>query len=295
MKKPTYDELIAALSESGHSNMRIKYGQLKVERDALAVQVAELKRDIKQKKLIHIGFTNEHQVTYVTEQESEGIFYPDRDNGCFIPVYMLDVHAHRVGCESVIYCENMRMKQELRNLPVTDAEVARKAFVAGVEWLKDLPAYSVAGLDAAVREHISQYSTTGTWLKDSNTHCNPVVTTLVSHLERQIAFSLKAFGPSKRTGGIIDHIKKELVEVANAPDDLTEWIDLAMLALDGAWRHVDRTHLTLTQVAEQVQKTLIEKLAKNEARSWPDWRTLSEDKAIEHNRSADELSAKAES
>jgi transcription antitermination factor NusG len=107
---------------------------------------------------------------------------------------------------------------------------------------------------------------------------------LANHLERQIAFSIKAFGPNKRTGGIIDHMKKELVEVANAPDDLTEWIDLAMLALDGAWRHVDRTGMSFTQVAELVQKTLTEKLAKNEARIWPDWRELSEDKAIEHDR-----------
>lgn len=31
----------------------------------------------------------------------------------------------------------------------------REGFVAGVEWLKDLPAYSVAGLDAAVRQLIA--------------------------------------------------------------------------------------------------------------------------------------------
>lgn len=108
---------------------------------------------------------------------------------------------------------------------------------------------------------------------------------LTKHLERQIAFSLKAFGPAKRTGGIIDHIRKELVEVANAPEDITEWIDLAMLALDGAWRHVDRSNMSFAQVAELVHKTLTEKLAKNESRNWPDWRQISEDKAIEHDRS----------
>ena len=36
---------------------------------------------------------------------------------------------------------------------------------------------------------------------------------IVAHLKRQQAFSEKAFGHGPRTRGIIDHIKKELVEI----------------------------------------------------------------------------------
>lgn len=193
-----------------------------------------------------------------------------------------------------LQCERAEMLKLIDELS-TDLERKIKARYNGMLNYPSMKSKHDIDMDVVIRakELSRSAKSSGTWLKDSNTHCNRAVVTLVGHLERQIAFSLKAFGPSKRTGGIIDHMKKELVEVAAAPDDLTEWIDLAMLALDGAWRHVDRTHLTLTQVAELVQKTLTEKLAKNEARSWPDWRTLSEDKAIEHNRNAVELAAKA--
>lgn len=56
------------------------------------------------------------------------------------------------------------------------------------------------------------------------------------YLERQKEWSLKAFGPGARVGGITKHIEKEVVEVRAAPADLDEWIDIAILALDGAWR-----------------------------------------------------------
>lgn len=107
---------------------------------------------------------------------------------------------------------------------------------------------------------------------------------LIAHLVRQIAFSQRAFGPGLRTGGILDHIAKELKEVAEKPHDLNEWIDVAMLALDGAWRHANRDGVTNEEIAQQVVDTLQAKLAKNEKRDWPDWRLLGEDKAIEHKR-----------
>ncbi|CAI3795687.1 DUF550 domain-containing protein [Rheinheimera sp. MM224] len=107
---------------------------------------------------------------------------------------------------------------------------------------------------------------------------------LIAHLVRQIAFSQKAFGPGLRTGGILDHIAKELKEVAEKPHDLSEWIDVAMLALDGAWRHAIRDGVSDEEIAEQVVDTLQAKLVKNEKRDWPDWRLLGEDKAIEHKR-----------
>lgn len=96
------------------------------------------------------------------------------------------------------------------------------------------------------------------------------------HIYRQIAFSTRAFGPGRRTEGVIDHIRKELDEVLAAPDDLSEWADLIILALDGAWR----SGATPRQIIAAIKA----KQAKNEAREWPDWRTADRDKAIEHVR-----------
>lgn len=56
------------------------------------------------------------------------------------------------------------------------------------------------------------------------------------HIEQQKAFSLATFGPGERSAGIIDHIKKELVEIKENPSDLEEWVDVATLGIDGVWR-----------------------------------------------------------
>lgn len=97
---------------------------------------------------------------------------------------------------------------------------------------------------------------------------------LRSHLERQREWSAKTFGPGDRSSGVIDHIRKELREIEMEPSDLEEWIDVVILALDGAWR--------AGFSAEQIITQLVAKQAKNEARQWPDWRTMPTDKAIEH-------------
>lgn len=99
------------------------------------------------------------------------------------------------------------------------------------------------------------------------------------HLARQAAFSEHTFGPGARTKGVVDHIRKELTEIEADPGDLKEWIDVVILALDGAWR----TGATPIQIIE----ALIAKQLKNESRVWPDWRTADPDKAIEHDRTAD--------
>lgn len=96
---------------------------------------------------------------------------------------------------------------------------------------------------------------------------------------KQIDWSLKTFGPAPRTKGILDHIRKEIGEIERAPYDLMEWIDLATLALDGFHRHGGNPHMAL--------ELLKRKQAKNFARLWPDWRTKSEDQAIEHDRSGE--------
>lgn len=98
-----------------------------------------------------------------------------------------------------------------------------------------------------------------------------------AHLQRQMDWSERTFGPGARTGGVIDHIRKELSEIEADPTDISEWIDVAILALDGAWR--------AGYSPEQIINGLIAKQEKNEGRAWPDWRTVPTDKAIEHDRS----------
>lgn len=55
---------------------------------------------------------------------------------------------------------------------------------------------------------------------------------LVGHLKRQMAWSHATFGPGERTAGVIDHIRKELVEVEQGDGDASEWVDVVILALD---------------------------------------------------------------
>ncbi len=101
------------------------------------------------------------------------------------------------------------------------------------------------------------------------------------HLQRQRDFSERTFGPGPRAAGVIDHIRKELREIEENPDDLAEWIDVVILALDGAWR----SGATPAQIID----ALVAKQTKNEARTWPDWRSAPADKAIEHDRADDPI------
>jgi len=100
-----------------------------------------------------------------------------------------------------------------------------------------------------------------------------------AHLAHQREWSERTFGPGQRTLGVLDHIGKELDEVRADPTDLSEWVDVIILAFDGAWRH--------GWEPQQIIDAIKAKQAKNEARTWPDWRTMSADQAIEHDRSGE--------
>ena len=107
----------------------------------------------------------------------------------------------------------------------------------------------------------------------------PVRFDLIAHLLRQRDWSAKTFGPGPRTKGVVDHIRKELAEIEADPADIMEWVDVVILAFDGAWR--------AGWEPEAIVAAIEAKQAKNEARKWPDWRTASPDHAIEHDRSTD--------
>lgn len=98
--------------------------------------------------------------------------------------------------------------------------------------------------------------------------------TLSDFLRRQSEFSGATFGPGRRTKGLIDHITKELQEIATDPADESEWIDVILLALDGFWRHGG--------APENLLGMMEAKLAKNIGRKWP--KPVSEDVAVEHDR-----------
>ena len=102
--------------------------------------------------------------------------------------------------------------------------------------------------------------------------------TLEEYLEDQIEWSKRTFGEGKRTEGILKHIEKEIIEVRKSPEDLLEWIDIAILALDGAWR--------AGYQPEEIVMALVEKQEINFGRKWnvPG----SENEPVEHVRSEGE-------
>jgi len=103
---------------------------------------------------------------------------------------------------------------------------------------------------------------------------------LVEYIRRQIEWSSRTFGPGPRTAGLLAHIRSELTEIEDDPADVTEWIDVIILAIDGAWR--------AGHSPEAIVAALHAKQAKNEARKWPDWRTGDPNEPIEHNRDGEQ-------
>jgi hypothetical protein len=97
---------------------------------------------------------------------------------------------------------------------------------------------------------------------------------LASLLVRQIEWSTHTFGSGCRTLGILKHIEKEIAEVRAKPDDLTEWVDIILLAIDGYWRHGGR----------KIMRDLTAKAEINYQRVYP--MPTSEDEPSEHVRPA---------
>lgn len=108
-----------------------------------------------------------------------------------------------------------------------------------------------------------------------------------AHLAHQREWSRETFGPGPRTLGVIDHIRKELVEIEADPADLGEWVDVIILSFDGAWR--------AGWEPQEIIDAVKGKQARNEARTWPDWRAMSEDHAIEHDRTSEQVAGSAPS
>ena len=84
---------------------------------------------------------------------------------------------------------------------------------------------------------------------------------LASYIARQKEWSGRTFGPGRRTVGLCKHIAKELKEIEAEPLDVVEWIDVVILALDGAWR--------AGHSPEVIVEALQAKQDLNFCRTWP--------------------------
>lgn len=125
--------------------------------------------------------------------------------------------------------------------------------------------------------HIAMQEASRIPIETEATACEQTSTfDLISHLARQIAFSKRTFGPGARLEGVIDHIARELIEVRESGGALEEWVDVIILAFDGAWRS--------GASPAQIVAAIVAKQEKNEVRKWPDWRTADRGRAIEHLR-----------
>lgn len=98
--------------------------------------------------------------------------------------------------------------------------------------------------------------------------------TFEAWIKEHICWSLNTFGTSSRPEGIIKHIRKELHEIERSPEDLHEWIDVIILAVDGAWRQ--------GYSAEQIIQALINKQLINFNRKWPSSTDQAEAEPTEH-------------
>lgn len=90
-------------------------------------------------KLIHIGFTNECQIDYA--MEDQGYFYSNSDDGCNIPLYMLDSHFMR-ATNSVVVNSHNEMKERIGELEsllkFTKDALFNDQFVVDTVWFDEI-------------------------------------------------------------------------------------------------------------------------------------------------------------
>ena len=111
---------------------------------------------------------------------------------------------------------------------------------------------------------------------------------LIAHLQEQHAFAVHTFGPGLRDTALAAHVRKELVEVAEAADNVAaaeEWVDIMILASEAALRRLEAAgHGSPAMVLAAL---LADKAAANRERVWPDWRKVAPGQPIEHDRTHD--------
>lgn len=169
---------------------------------------------------------------------------------------------------------------EYRLMVLADIEVGPVCFAEiGDSWFASEDHFWTYAADKADRHPTGLY-----WFEERTvTDWQPLGATpemrqdsLTAMLQTQMEWSEATFGPGARLDGLLAHIRKELDEIAADPTDVTEWIDVVILALDGAWRS--------GHTPEQVVAALQDKYRINREREWPDWRTAEPGMPVEHVR-----------
>jgi len=107
---------------------------------------------------------------------------------------------------------------------------------------------------------------------------------LLAYIESQRDWSQQTFGPGMRTEGVCTHIEKEVDEIRFSPTDIYEWVDVMILALDGAWR--------AGYDPDDIVGALEEKQLQNMRREWPE--PGPQDQPNEHIRTHAEEAADAD-
>jgi hypothetical protein len=99
-------------------------------------------------------------------------------------------------------------------------------------------------------------------------------TPLSTILFRQKEFSQTRFGDGADMYGITAHIRQELIEIENAPDDLEERVDLFILSMELLWKS-GRSMIDILSVIDYKQ-------TKNESRKWPNKSDIHPGEPINH-------------
>jgi len=76
---------------------------------------SEIETKEKTEALIFVGYTNGYQILYAAEES--GTFYPDTDSECWIPLYMMKRHAHRLETTTnmVVTLEKLKAAQAAKS------------------------------------------------------------------------------------------------------------------------------------------------------------------------------------
>ena len=104
---------------------------------------------------------------------------------------------------------------------------------------------------------------------------------LHDYIVRQNHWSEETSGPRDHRDhrGPLKHLRKEIAEATQRPDDVHEFADLIILAIDAASRAGHAPNVLIS--------ALVDKQRINRERVWPDWRTMPAGQPIEHDRSGE--------
>lgn len=97
--------------------------------------------------------------------------------------------------------------------------------------------------------------------------------TILEYIRTHVEWSDRTFGVGDHTEGLLKHIQKEIEEVREiSPYSITEWVDIIILAIDGAHRQ--------GYSPMQIASMLIEKQNINANRKYP--KITNPDEPTEH-------------